>query len=98
MRTCIKYLVICFQGSTVAMKRVMSMNEIKKWQATIKLQMEVISFLDYRVSSLKMPVSLSTSQGPLMSPNEAYPLTLFGSGQARAALACTVSLLLIMWL
>lgn len=66
--------------------------EIQTWMNTIRLQVELIDFLDYQISAVKASVSLSASQGPPIPHTEPLPLTLFGTGQARAALACTVSL------
>ena len=83
----------CTQVSTSSAKKVAS-PEIQTWLDTIHLQLELIDFLDYQISAVSANVSLSVSQGPPIPHREQFPLTLFGSGQARAALACTVSLTL----
>ena len=65
--------------------------EIQKWIDVIKLQLQLVDFLDYQISAVKATVSLTVSSGPTLPSSEYLPLTLFGSGQARGALACTVS-------
>lgn len=81
------------QVGTSSVKKVASL-EVEKWMDTIHLQLELIDFLDYQISAVSANVSLSVSHGPPIPHREQLPLTLFGSGQARAALACTVSLTL----
>ena len=78
------------QVSASSVKKVASM-EVQTWMDTIHLQLQLIDFLDYQISAVSANVSLSVSQGPSIPHREQLPLTLFGSGQARAALACTVS-------